>query len=189
MPERTIDFGKFGARGIKGSDAVARKLDELADGVVTPVTVKRGLMARLHYLTRTEHSRKAARDAGLTVTDRTLKAWLDERRRPTNANLERIDAAYRQVRRQNVARYLLRRLNADGGTRVEIHPLNQSQVPRPLQRMVEYRTMNVRRWDRIVAAWAAGDDQGLDDAWEDVIVDLGSQWGQYEYVTNIGFAA
>ncbi|MEU2130082.1 transcriptional regulator [Streptomyces sp. NPDC018352] len=189
MPERTIDFGKFGARGIKGSDAVARKLDELADGVVTPVTVKRGLMARLHYLTRTEHSRRAARDAGLTVTDRTLKAWLEERRRPTDANLERIDAAYRQVRRQNVARYLLRRLNAGGGTRVEIHPLNQSQVPRPLQRMVEYRTMNVRRWDRIVEAWASGDHQGLDDAWEDVIVDLGSQWGQYEYVTNIGFAA
>ncbi|MEL5957171.1 transcriptional regulator [Streptomyces sp. NPDC047917] len=189
MPERTIDFGKFGARGIKGSDAVARKLDELSGGIVTPVTVKRGLMARLHYLTRTEHSRRAARDAGLTVTDRTLKAWLDERRSPTKANLERIEAAYRQVRRQNVARHLLRRLNANGGTRVEIHPLNQSQVPRPLQRMVEYRTMNVRRWDRIVEAWASGDDQGLDDAWEDTIVDLGSQWGQYEYVTNIGFAA
>uniref|UniRef100_UPI002F91902E transcriptional regulator n=1 Tax=Streptomyces sp. NBC_01553 TaxID=2975877 RepID=UPI002F91902E len=189
MPERTIDFGKFGARGIKGSDAVARKLDELADGIVTPVTVKRGLMARLHYLTRTDHSRQAARDAGLTVTDRTLKAWLAEKRRPSNANLDRIDAAYRQVRRQNVARHLLRRLNAAGGTRVEIHPLNQSQVPRPLQRMVEYRAMNVRRWDRIVEAWAVGDHQGLDDAWEDVIVDLGSQWGQYEYVTNIGFAA
>ncbi|MEU0634135.1 transcriptional regulator, partial [Streptomyces sp. NPDC005989] len=145
MPEKNIDFGKFGARGIKGSDAVARKLDELADGIVTPVTVKRGLMARLHYLTRTEHIRQAAKDAGLTVTDRTLKAWLGERRRPSSANLERIDAAYRQVRRQNVARYLLRRLNAGGGTRVEIHPLNQSQVPRPLQRMVEYRTMNVRR--------------------------------------------
>ncbi|MCX4399880.1 transcriptional regulator [Streptomyces sp. NBC_00264] len=189
MPERTIDFGKFGARGIKGSDAVARKLDELSGGIATPVTVKRGLMARLHYLTKTEHSRRAARDAGLTVTDRTLKAWLDERRSPTKANLERIEAAYRQVRRQNVARHLLRRLNADGGTRVEIHPLNQSQVPRPLQRMVEYRTMNVRRWDRIVEAWASGDHQGLDDAWEDTIVDLGSQWGQYEYVTNIGFAA
>ncbi|WP_329595837.1 transcriptional regulator (plasmid) [Streptomyces sp. NBC_01362] len=189
MPERTIDFGKFGARGIKGSDAVARRLDDLADGIVTPVTVKRGLMARLHYLTRTDHSRRAARDAGLTVTDRTLKAWLDEKRRPSNANLERIDAAYRQVRRQNVARHLLRRLNADGGTRVEIHPLNQSQVPRPLQRLVEYRAMNVRRWDRIVDAWSAGDHQALDDSWEDVIVDLGSQWGQYEYVTNIGFAA
>ncbi|MFJ2249630.1 transcriptional regulator [Streptomyces sp. NPDC087862] len=189
MPERTIDPGKFGARGIKGSDAVARKLDGLADGIVTPVTAKRGLMARLHYLTRTEHSRRAARDAGLTVTDRTLKAWLEERRRPSAANLARIEAAYRQVRRQNVARHLLRRLNANGGTRVEIHPLNQSQVPRPLQRLVEYRTMNVRRWDRIVDAWASDDRDALDDAWEDTIVDLGSQWGQYEYVTNIGFAA
>ncbi|WSD66282.1 hypothetical protein OG978_01860 [Streptomyces sp. NBC_01591] len=37
-------------------------------------------------------------------------------------------------------------------------------------------------------ASASGDQQGLDDAWED-IVDLGSQWGQYEYVTNVGFAA
>ncbi|MFJ8855657.1 transcriptional regulator [Streptomyces sp. NPDC102437] len=189
MPEKTIDFGKFGARGIKGSDAVARKLDDLADGIVTPVTMKRGLMARLHYLTRTDHSRQAARDAGLTVTDRTLKAWLEGKRQPSTANLDRIDAAYRQVRRQNVARHLLRRLNARGGTRVEIHPLNQSQVPRPLQRLVEYRTMNVRRWDRIVETWAAGDHQGLDDAWEDTIVDLGSQWGQYEYVTNVGFAA
>ncbi|GGS24258.1 hypothetical protein GCM10010252_74310 [Streptomyces aureoverticillatus] len=47
----------------------------------------------------------------------------------------------RAVRRQNAARCLLGRPNAEGrGTRVEIHP-------------------------------------------------LGSQWGQYEYVTNVGFAA
>lgn len=39
----------------------------------------------------------------------------------------------------------------------------RAQVPRPLQRLVEYRAMNVRRWDRIVEAWAAGDLQGLDD--------------------------
>ncbi|GAA0445103.1 transcriptional regulator [Streptomyces sp. NPDC046215] len=190
MPQRNIDFGKFGARGIKGSEAVARKLDELAGGIATPVTARRGLMARLHYLTRSGKSRQAARDAGLTVTDRTLKAWLEGKRSPTKANLERIDRAYRSVRRQNVARHLLARLNREGrGTRVEIHPLNQSQVPRPLQRVVEYRTMNVRRWDRIVDTWAADDPQGLDDAWGDTIVDLGSQWGQYEYVTNIGFAA
>lgn len=42
--------------------------------------------------------------------------------------------------------------------------------------------------DRIVAAWAAGDDQELDDAWVDQVIDLGSQWGQYDYVTNIRFA-
>lgn len=44
---------------------------------------------------------------------------------------------------------------------------------------VEYRTLNVRHWDLIVEAWAANDDQALDDAWIDQIVDLGSQWGQY----------
>ncbi|MCD9145712.1 transcriptional regulator [Streptomyces albireticuli] len=191
MPEKNLDFGKFGARGIRGSEAVARKLDELAGGITTPVTARRGLMARLHYLTRSGKSRQAARGAGLTVTERTLKAWLEGKRRPARANLERIDAAYRAVRRQNVARHLLARLNRDGrGTRVEIHPLNQSQVPRPLQRVVEYRSMNVRRWDKIVSAWAAGDHQGLDAAWTaDVLPDLGSQWGQYEYVTNVGFAA
>ncbi|GAA0480110.1 transcriptional regulator [Streptomyces stramineus] len=191
MPERNIDFGKFGARGSKGSDAVARQLDELAGGIATPVTAKRGLLARLHYLTRSGKSRQAAREAGLTVTDRTLKAWSEGKRSPTKANLERIDQAYRVVRRQNVARHLLARLNREGrGTRVEIHPLNQSQVPRPLQRVVEYRTMNIRRWDKIVSSWAAGDHQALDDTWTaDVLPDLGSQWGQYEYVTNVGFAA
>ncbi|MEV6774691.1 transcriptional regulator [Streptomyces syringium] len=190
MPERNIDFGKFGARGIRGSDAVARQLDVLGGGIATPVTARRGLMARLHYLTKSAHSRQAAKDAGLTVTPRTLTAWLEGRRRPSKANLERIDTAYRVVRRHNVARHLLRRLNAGGGTRVEIHPLNQSQVPRPLQRVVEYRTVNVRRWDRIVGSWAAGDHQGLDEVWTtEVLWDLGSQWGQYEYVTNVGFAA
>lgn len=49
---------------------------------------------------------------------------------------------------------------------------------------------STRHWDRIVEAWAAADDQALDDAWiNEAVVDLGSQWGQYEYVTTIGFAA
>jgi hypothetical protein len=191
VPEHSIEFGKYGARGIKGHEAVARQLDALAGFIATPITTRRGLLARLHYLTRTGHARQAAREAGLTVTDRTLKAWLEGRRSPSKKNLERIETAYRAVRRHNVARYLLARLNREGrGTRVEFHPLNQSQVTRPRQRVVEYRSLNVRHWDRIVDAWAAGDDQALDDAWvSDAVIDLGSQWGQYEYVTNIGFAA
>ncbi|MFI6876024.1 transcriptional regulator [Streptomyces sp. NPDC050400] len=191
MPDRNLEFGKFGAQGVKGHEAVAAQLDRLAGFVATPVTAHRGLMARLRYLTRTDHARAAARDAGLTVTDRTLKAWLEGKRQPTAQNLDRIEAAYRTVRRANVARHLLARLNRQGrGTRVEFHPLNQSQVPRPLQRVIDYRTMNVRRWDRIVQAWSAGDDAALDDVWvNDVVVDLGSQWGEYEYVTAIGFAA
>ncbi|MFB7598389.1 transcriptional regulator [Streptomyces sp. NPDC056160] len=190
MPERTHEFGLYGARGIKGYEAVARRLDQLAGFITTPVTTRRGLIARLHYLTRSDRARQAARAAGLTVTDRTLKAWLEGRRSPSRTNLDRIERAYRTVRRENVARYLLARLNRDGrGTRVEIHPINQSQVDRPRQRVVEHRTMNVRNWDRIVQAWADNDDQALDDAWVEHIVDLGSQWGQYEYVTNVGFAA
>ncbi|MGW2286958.1 transcriptional regulator [Streptomyces phaeochromogenes] len=190
MPERNIEFGKYGARGIKGFEAVARQLDALAGYIATPVTARRGLQARLHYLTRSDHARQAARTAGLTVTDRTLRAWQAGTRTPSRRNLAAIEQAYRTVRRENVARYLTARLNREGrGTRVEIHPINQSAVDRPRQRAVEFRTMNVRRWDRIVAAWAAADDQELDDAWVDQAVDLGSQWGQYEYVTNIGFAA
>lgn len=191
MPERNLEFGKYGARGIRGHEAVARQLDTLAGFIATPITTRRGLLARLHYLTRTDHARAAAREAGLTVTDRTLKAWLDEKRSPSRKNLANIETAYRTVRRQNVARYLLARLNREGrGTRVEFHPLNQSQVDRPRQRGVSFRTLNVRHWDRIVEAWVAADDAALDEAWvSDATVDLGSEWGQYEYVTNIGFAA
>ncbi|MFJ3581707.1 transcriptional regulator [Streptomyces sp. NPDC090127] len=191
MPERSIEFGKFGARGVKGHELVARQLDEFAGFVATPVEQRRGFLARLNYLTRSEHARQAARVAGLTVTDRTIKAWKAGERAPSRRNLERVEAAYLAVRRQNVARYLLARLNRQGrGTRVELHPLVQSQVPRPHQRYVEYRHLNVRRWDRIVSAWADNDIQRMDDVWvSDVTQDLGSQWGQYEYVSSIGFSA
>lgn len=191
MPDRNIEFGKYGAQGIKASEAAARQLDALASFVASPITSRRGLMARLHYLTRTDHARQAAKEAGLTVSDRTLKAWLSEKQKPSARNLEKIENAYRFVRRQNVAKYLLTRLNRGGrGTRVEFHPLNQSGVPSPRQRVVGFRTLNVRRWDGILAAWAADDSAALDTVWtDDVLVDLGSQWGQYEYVTNVGFAA
>ncbi|MGW7412764.1 transcriptional regulator [Streptomyces sp. NPDC054863] len=189
MPEKNIEFGKFGAHGIKGGSALARQLDRLAGGIATPVTSKRGWSARLNYLTKTDHARAAAKAAGLTVTDRTLKAWREGKRQPSRASLEKIERAYTLVRRQNVATHLLKRLNSGGGTRVEIHPINQSQVDQRLKRDVGYRTMNVRRWDKIVGSWAASDKTGLEAAWDDVIGDLGSNWGQYEYVTNVGFAA
>lgn len=50
-------------------------------------------------------------------------------------------------------------MNRDGrGTRVEFHRLNQSQVTRPHQRVVSFRTLNVRHWDQTVDVWAADDD-------------------------------
>lgn len=66
----------------------------------------------------------------------------------------------------------------------------QDQVPRPRQCDVSFRTLNVRQWDRMVDAWAADDDEAMDEAWFDgITVDLGSDYGAYEYVMNIGFAA
>jgi hypothetical protein len=137
------------------------------------VTARRGLLVRLGYLTRAERARAAAREAGSDGHRPALKAWLDGRRSPSRKNLRNIESAYLQVRRRNVARYLLGRLSREGrGTRVEFHPLNQSQVTRPHHRVVEFRTLNVRHWDRIVEAWAAADDQALDDAWiNEAVVD------------------
>ncbi|WP_432161431.1 transcriptional regulator [Streptomyces sp. NRRL F-5630] len=191
MPERNIEFGAYGAQGVKGHELVARRLDSLAGFIASPVTTRRGLTARLRYLTSSPRQLAAAREAGLTISPRTIKAQMEGTRRPSTRTLREIDAAYQQVRRQNVSRHLQARLERGGrGTRVEFHPVNQSRVVRPRQRVVEYRTLNVRKWGRIIAAWEAGDDTGLDDAWvNEVVVDLGSQWGQYEYVTNIGFAA
>jgi len=40
--------------------------------------------------------------------------------------------------------------------------------------------------------WAAATSCSVStpaDAWEDWLTDLGNQWGQYEYVTSVGFAA
>lgn len=189
MPERNQEFGKYGARGIKGGEAVARQLDRLVSFIATPITSPRGLTARLRYLTASSRARAAAKAAGLDVTDRTVREWQRGTRKPSKANLARIERAYRTVRRRNVERHLLARLNEQGGTRVEIHPMNQSGVDRPRTRDVPMRTLNIRHWDALVHAWADGDDDDLEEAWVDEIGDLGSQWGQYEYVTNVGFGA
>jgi hypothetical protein len=102
---------------------------------------------------------------------------------------ERIAQAYRAVRRENAARYALARPNREGrGTGVEIHPLNQSQV---------FHSPSARGGVPHVerAALASdrtgmdGDDQELDDAWVDQIVDVARSGGQYEYGMIVGFAA
>ncbi|MDQ0605537.1 hypothetical protein QF037_009970 [Streptomyces canus] len=72
MAERNVEFGKFGARDLKGSEAVAGQLDALAGYIATPATARRGLLTRPHYLTRTDHARAAARKAGRAVTVRAV---------------------------------------------------------------------------------------------------------------------
>lgn len=190
MPGKHIQFGKYGAKGIKGHEAIWRQLDRLVDYIKSPITSPRGLAARLRYLTGSKAARQAARDAGLTVTDRTIRAWQRGQRKPSPASIAQIEQAYRKVRRHNVTRDLIRRLNRDGrGTRIEIHPINQSGVDRPRVRVVGFRNLNIRRWDRMVEAWADANETEAESEWDDAAQDLGSEWGEYEYVSNIGFRA
>ncbi|MFI6979217.1 transcriptional regulator [Embleya sp. NPDC050154] len=193
MPYRSLEPGKYGMRGMRASALAAERLDELADGVSSPVDTERGLAARLRYLTASRAGYEAMETAGIAVTPRTLAAWLAEDQTPNRANLRRIDAAYRDLRRRNVARSLTRRLNNGGrGTRVELHPHDQSGVREPHRRagVAGHRSVNVRRWDAIVRAWAAGDERMLDELWTDeVLADLGSDWGGFEFASGVGFAA
>lgn len=42
----------------------------------------------------------------------------------------------------------------------------------------------------MVEARVADDDEAMDTAWfDDITADLGSEYGAYKYVMNIGFAA
>jgi hypothetical protein len=193
MPYRSLEPGKYGMRGTRASALAAQRLDELADGITSPVDTERGLAARLRYLTASGAGYIAMDAAGVAVTSRTLISWLAEDQTPNRANLRRIDAAYRDLRRRNVARSLTRRLNNNGrGTRVELHPHDQSGVREPHRRtgVAGHRSVNVRRWDAIVRAWATGDEPALDELWTDeVLADLGSDWGGYEFASGVGFAA
>ncbi|MEU7028814.1 transcriptional regulator [Streptomyces sp. NPDC046275] len=196
MPDRNIDFGHYGATGELSSLAAARVLDTLAGGITSPVTTRRGLTARLRYMTRSEHARTLMASEGLNPSRETLSKWLDGTQQPKASNLALIDQTYRRMRRHNVARYLLQRLNAGGGTRVEIHPADDTFVQdrhrRPDKQM---RKINIRKWDRIIAAWAdgaweKGNEKPLDNAWVDELRDaIGSDWGAYEYTKSLGFNA
>lgn len=73
---------------------------------------------------------------------------------------------------------------------MEFHPLDQSRVDRSRWWVVSYRSRKVRDRDLTVEAWANDDNAALDDGWiTEAAADPGSEWGQYEYVTNVGFAA
>ncbi|MFF7953927.1 transcriptional regulator [Streptomyces griseorubiginosus] len=196
MPDRNIDFGHYGATGELSSLAAARVLDNLAGGITSPVTTRRGLTARLRYMTRSEHARDLMASEGLNPSRETLSKWLDGTQHPKPSNLVLIDRTYRRMRRYNVARYLLQRLNAGGGTRVEIHPADDTFVQdRHRRRDKQMRKINIRNWDRIIQAWAdgvweKGNEKPLDNAWVDELRDaLGSDWGAYEYCKSLGFNA
>ncbi|WP_327309795.1 transcriptional regulator (plasmid) [Streptomyces sp. NBC_01298] len=196
MPGHHIDFGHYGATGQRSSLAAAEVLDGLAGGITSPVTTHRGLAARLRYMTRSKHAQRTMANEGLNPAPATLRKWLDGSQTPREDNLTLIEETYRRMRRHNVARYLLQRLNANGGTLIEIHPAEDGNVAQEHRRRDKsVRKVKIRSWDAIVAGWSdggweKGSERLLDDAWIDELRDaIGSDWGAYEYTRSLGFAA
>ncbi|GAB7036086.1 transcriptional regulator [Streptomyces sp. NPDC021749] len=194
---RWRNLGHYRARGIHGGEALKEGIEKMVTGIESPVDSERGLAARLRYLTASDAGYEAMDRAGIHVRPRTLMRWLAEEQTPDRGNLARLDAAYWDLRRRNVAADLKRRLNKGGrGTRIEIDPADQSQVERrhrrDLQRGLEARDINVRGniWDRAVDAWLAGDTPELKAIWDEIIQGaLGTDWDAYTYVSSVGWAA
>ncbi|MFJ8255592.1 transcriptional regulator [Streptomyces sp. NPDC094466] len=191
MAGRWKDFGRYGANGAPGAEALGIAIEGMVHGISSPVGSDRGLAARLNYLTRSDAGYEAMDRAGIHVSPRTLMAWLAEERTPNRANLTRLDAAYWDLRRRNVATDLKHRLNNNGrGTRVEINPVNQAGVEQKYQRDLAPRSINVRGvWDRAVDAWMNDDLTELDAVWDEVLDLIGSDYDGYSYVSSIGWAA
>ncbi|MEN2424284.1 hypothetical protein AABB02_40060 [Streptomyces rimosus] len=102
--------------------------------------------------------------AGINVTPRTLHSWLAEERSPNTVNRLKLDDAYWDLRRRNVAADLKRRLMSRGGTCIEINPVDQHRVEARHQRDLATRrlTVRLRVWDAAVDAWLADDADALD---------------------------
>ncbi|MFK4189208.1 transcriptional regulator [Streptomyces sparsogenes] len=181
-----MGFGKYGAKGMHGATALAIALDRRAFEGDRWKTPEEKLRRALIYLTRSGAGYRAMEDAGITADARTLSAWLSQMRNPNRDRQARLEAAYQTLRRRNIAPALTRQLNANGGTRIEIYPVDEAEVDVRHQRGAPWRHKNVYRWNPIVAAWSAGDGMRLATAWEDIINDLDSDWRRYEYVSHIG---
>jgi hypothetical protein len=179
--------------GVFGGRAVFDQLDRLAGGVRSDVGTERGLSARLHYLTKSGRGFEAMDRAGIDVTARTMASWLAEDHTPSKSNRAKIDEAYHALRKENIASLMKARLNNGGrGTRIEIHPEDQSSISEKasyLRRNLNVRDINILDWDDIVDAWAADDDATMEVIWDEICDDAGTDGDAYQYVAGVGFAA
>ncbi|MFF8604270.1 hypothetical protein ACF065_35305 [Streptomyces sp. NPDC015232] len=187
------EFGKFNTRGMKGGEALILELNRIvhSSGIASPVTTNRGLKARLRYLDSAP-GRQALKQQG--VSDRTIRSWMKGKSKPSKANLERINSAYWSRRRENLIRsgWLKRHLDNDGrGRRMEIYPVDQSQVDERFRRPgLSQRSITVRYvWSDLVDAYADQNEDLVDEIWDDVISDLDSDYNAYAYVSSVGIGA
>ncbi|MFF3087611.1 hypothetical protein ACFVRB_21545 [Streptomyces nojiriensis] len=186
------EWQRHDARGMKGGEALILELNRIvhSSGIVSPVTSRRGLTARLRYLD-SPAGREALAEQG--VSSRTMRSWTRGTAAPSPASRERIDAAYWWRRRENLIRsgWLVRHLDNDGrGRRMEIYPVDQSHVDSKYSRPLSDRSIMVRYiWPDLVSAWAARNATLVDEIWDDVITDLDSDYAAYAYVSAVGIGA
>ncbi|MFJ6776276.1 hypothetical protein ACIQOV_35860 [Kitasatospora sp. NPDC091257] len=199
------NFGRYGAdrdRGnVHGSVALGRALEDVLErmiiegGIKSPPSTRRGLTARMRYLMTHKGGREALTEAGVTAAASTIRAWTKGTQRPRPANADAIDTAYWNLRAANVLNnpaILKAYLNRDGrGTRIEIHPINQDVVDEPRRRdNLRVRSFQARYiWDDAVDALTTGDADTLESIWDDIIADLDSDYGAYQYVSHVGLGA
>lgn len=181
--------GKYGESG-------GRKIGEAFDRFAADSYFRsspdseRGFEARLRYLLQHGGGAEAMHAQGLRPTTGRVVDWLTGDVRPTRQTRARMDAAYRQVRRRNVARALKQKLST--GRRVTVEPLPASRVPadqRRRQAQFSDREVTIRPsgWNGLVDAWEDDDLEGLDDEWMDIAGDMGSPPEAYYEVGHVGF--
>ncbi|MFJ6141250.1 hypothetical protein [Kitasatospora sp. NPDC092286] len=199
------NFGRYGAdrdRGnVHGAVALGRALEDALErmiiegGIKSPPSTRRGLTARMRYLMTHKGGAQALADAGITAVAATIRAWTKGTQRPRPANRDAIDTVYWNLRAANVLNnpaVLKAHLNRDGrGTRIEIHPINQQVVDEPRRRNnLRVRSFQARYiWDDAVDALTTGDADKLEEIWDDVISELDSDYGAYQYVSHVGLGA
>ncbi|MDT0382509.1 transcriptional regulator [Streptomyces sp. DSM 42041] len=191
MAGRWMNLGQYNAHGVRGAEALGAGIENMVTGIHSGADTDRGITARLRYLTHSAAGYTAMERAGIAVTPRTLFAWLAEERTPNTANRARLDAAYWNLRRHNIAADLKRRLTSRGGTRIEIDPVDQTAVERRHRRDLATRRLTVRprHWNAAVDAWLADDDEALDTVWDEVIHSLGSDYDAFSHVSSLGWNA
>ncbi len=190
MAGRWRELGRYNAQGMGGGNALGYGIDRMVTGLQSSPHSERGITARLRYLTASEAGYAAMDRAGINVTTRTLYAWLTEERSPNPANRQKLDDAYWDLRRRNVAAGLKRRLISRGATRIEINPVDQTLAEGRHQRDLATRRLPIssRVWDAAVDAWLADDADALDRIWDDLIPELGSDYDAYSNVSSCRLA-
>lgn len=182
-----MGFGKLGAQGLEGGRVLSASLDQrVFDDVAWVRSDEERLHQALAYLTTRKSAPAALAAHGVTADARTLTAWRSSTRTPSVRQQALLQTAFRSLRRHNVAPYLTRVLNADGGTRIEIHPADQQNVEARHRRELRVRRKNIRRWNPIIAAWARQDSLEMEHLWQDLMSELDSDHRSYHYVRHIG---